>query len=174
MSFLKKTTLILLLTMFLLVSLFFPKGVQAQFVVTDPILTATEASSSIWEKVWKLLQYAWKYGGAITYRNALNLYLGQIAKETAEYVATGGKGQKPMFMTDPDYWSKMGDQVLGEWIDNTAKSFTGFTGKSLCDPIDPTIKFNILIGMDTKYQTTMFPPDMICSWSTLKKRYKEV
>ena len=170
----KKIILTTLLTIFLLVSLFFPKGVQAQMVVTDIPGLLFETGKWIADKSWDLLQFAWKYGGAITYRNALNLYLGQIAKETAEYVATGGKGQKPMFMTDPDYWSKMGDQVLGEWIDNTAKSFTGFTGKSLCDPIDPTIKFNILIGMDKQYQGMMFSPDMRCSFSTIKKRLKEV
>jgi len=162
-----------LLTMFLLVSLFFPKGVQAQFVVTDIPHLLMQGGKWVAEKTWDLLQYAWKYGGAIAYRNALNLYLGQMAEQTAEYVATGGKGQKPMFMTDPDYWSKMGDQVLGEWIDQTAKSFTGFTGKSLCDPIDPTIKFNMLIGMDKKYQGMMFSPEMRCSFSTIKKRLKE-
>ena len=170
----KKIIFITLLTMFLLVSLFFPRGVQAQMVVTDIPGLLFDTGKWIAERAWQLLTYAWDYGGAVAYRNAINLYLGQVAEQTANYVATGGKGQKPMFMTDPDYWSKLGDQVLGEWIDQTAQSFSGFTKMSLCDPIDPTIKFNMLIGLDIKNQGMKFQPKTRCSWSTIKKRYKEL
>jgi len=167
----KKIILATLLTMFLLVSLFFPKGVQAQMVVTDIPKLVQDAGKWIWEKAGDAIKLAWKHGGAIAYRNAINLYLGQMAEQTAEYVATGGKGQKPMFLTDPDYWTKLGDQVLGEWIDQTAKSFTGV---SLCDPVDPTIKFNMLVGLDVKNKGMMFKPEMRCSWSNIKERAKEL
>ncbi len=168
----KKTMIIALLTMFLLVSLFFPKNVQAQFA--DIAHLAMQVGKWVFEKTQGLLKKAWESGGAIAYRNGLNLFLGQMAKESAEYIASGGKGQKPMFVSDPDYWTKLGDQVLGEYIDETAKSVTGFTGRSLCDPIDPTIRFNLLVGLDYKYQEMMFKPEMRCSWSQIKERYKDL
>jgi len=169
----KKKIFISLLTMFLLVSLFFPKNVQAQFVVSDIPSLLFHKGKWVVERYWELMKKAWEHGGAVAYRNAVNVYLGQMAKQTAEWVATGGKGQKPMFITDPDYWTKMGDQVLGNWIDETAKSVTGFTGKSLCDPIDPTIKFKMLVGFDPKYQEMMFDPKVRCSWSTITARVIE-
>ncbi|MBL7141515.1 hypothetical protein ISS21_00220 [Patescibacteria group bacterium] len=170
----KKLILTSLLIIFLMVSLFFPKGVQAQVIMTDPPHLLMQGGKWVAEKTWNLLKLAWEYGGATAYKNTINFYLGEIAKQTAEYVATGGQGQKPMFMTDPNYWSKLGDQALGEWIDQTAKSFTGFSGRSLCDPIDPTIRFNMLVGLDPKYKEMKFDAQLRCSWTTLKKRYKEL
>jgi hypothetical protein len=172
--FFRRTTIIFLLIISISIGLFFPQNAQAQFVVTDPPNLLQNSAKWIWERVEKISEKVWKAGGAIAYRNGINFFLGQVAQQSAEYIATGGKGQKPMFLRDPNYWNKLGDQVLGEWIDQTAKSVTGFTGRSLCDPIDPTIKFNMLVGFDPKYQEMMFDPDMRCSWSTIKSRYKEL
>lgn len=178
MDFHKSKRLVItnLLIIFIAVSLFFPfYNAHAQFIVTDIPNLLQNSAEWIWEQVKEALRIAWENGGAIAYRNSINFFLQQVAQQSAEYIATGGKGQKPMFLRDPNYWTKLGDQVLGEWIEQTAKSdLIGFKGRSLCDPIDPTIKFNMIVGFDYKYQEMMFDPDMSCSWSTIKKRYKEL
>jgi len=147
MSFLKKTTIIFLLTIFLLVSLFFPNNnIQAQWVVSDP----GTGSLLVWQTVKniarKLVEEAWKHGGAIAYKNTINFYLGEVAKQSAEYLATGGKGQKPLFLDNPsEYLTNVADNFAGEYIDRASKDILG---RSLCDPIDPNIKFQLLISLD--------------------------
>ena len=54
----KKIIFTTLLTMFLLVSLFFPRGVQAQMVVTDIPGLLFDTGKWVAEKTWDLLQYA--------------------------------------------------------------------------------------------------------------------
>lgn len=167
-NFLKRKIVVLTLTMFLIVSLFFPNPAKAQF--TD----FANLAQRIWEWVSNTAMTINEWAGdtvaAVAYRNAINLYLGEMAKETAEWVATGGKGEKPMFKTDPDYWAKLGDQALGEMVNKLAESATGFNNVNLCDPIDPTIKFKILVGFDPKYQEMNFNPQESCSWTTIKER----
>ncbi|MBU4369402.1 MAG: carbohydrate binding domain-containing protein [Nanoarchaeota archaeon] len=143
---LKRSIIIVLLTIFILISLFFPKGVQAQLVVTDPVV----AQLTIWQTVKKyvgdLIEKAWKHGGAIAYKNTINFYLGEVAKQSAEYLATGGKGKKPMFLADPSkYLHDVADAFMGDYIDRASKDILG---KSLCDPIDPNIKLQLLISLD--------------------------
>ena len=73
-----KKIIISLLTMFIIVSLFLPQITQAQFV--DAIGGPSQIISTIWDKYFIP---AWKRFGAVAYKNAINLYLGQMAKETA-------------------------------------------------------------------------------------------
>ncbi|MDD5534297.1 MAG: hypothetical protein PHF10_00910 [Patescibacteria group bacterium] len=157
-----------LLVMFLSIMtpvLFYPKQAQAQMVVHDPLKV-------IVDKVWEFLKLAWKNGAGIAYKNAINTYTSQIATQTAEWVASGGKGQTPMFIADPDYWVKVGDNMLGEFIDAAAGP-KGFFGQSLCDPIDPTLRLNILISFDPLYRQKTWTQENKCSFTKIRQRIKE-
>jgi len=149
MPLFKKTTLIFLLTMFLLVSLFFPNNnVQAQWIVTDPGTGGLLVWQTVKNIAGKLIEEAWEHGGAIAYKNTVNFYLGQMAQQSAEYLATGGKGQKPLFLDKPgEYLRGVADNFAGEYIDKASKDIFG---RSLCDPIDPNITFQLLISLDQK------------------------
>jgi len=126
----------------------------------------------IFRKAKEYLKEAWETGGAIAFKNALNMYLGQMAEQSAEYLASGGKGQQPMFISDPKYFAKLGDMALGEFINKTAQA-AGFIDQSLCDPIDPTIRFNMIVAFDPKYQKMHFAPEMRCSFSQIRERVTE-
>lgn len=171
-NFLKRKIVVLTLTMFLLVSLFFPNPVRAQ--ITDFANLAERIAEWVSDTAMTINEWAGDTVAAVAYRNAINLYLGEMAKETAEWFATGGEGKKPMFKTDPDYWNKLGDQALGGMINKLAESATGFNDVNLCDPIDPTIKFKILVGFDPKYQEMSFDPQESCSWTIIKERAGEL
>ncbi len=152
----------ILLTMFMLVIssfLFLPQKTQAQFIVADPI-----------KGVWDAMKWAWDKGGAVAYRNALNFFLQQAAKQSGEWLATGDAGKKPAFLTDPDFFSKAGDQMLGEFVDSVADNFLG---QSLCDTLDPTVKFNILANLDPDYQKMKWAEEPKCSFSQIKKNLEE-
>ena len=161
---------IVLLTMFssiLSPILFYPEPAQAQFA--DIAHTAMQIGKFVWEKVSYFVKEAWRIGGAVAYKNALNVYLGQMAQQSAEYVASGGKGQKPLFLTDPQYWKKAGDEALGEFIDKTAQA-SGFINQSLCDPLDPQLKFKLLISIpDISAKMPVVPQNKLCSLSKIKK-----
>ncbi len=161
---------IVLLTMFLSILspiLFYPEPAQAQF--TDVGHIAMQIGKWVWERVNDLLKYAWKVGGAVAYKNALNVYLGQMAQQSAEYVASGGKGQKPLFLTDPQYWKKAGDEALGEFIDKTAQA-SGFINQSLCDPLDPQLKFKLILSLpDISSKMPPISQNKLCSLSKIRK-----
>ncbi|MDD5625572.1 MAG: carbohydrate binding domain-containing protein [Patescibacteria group bacterium] len=156
-----------LLVMFLSIAtpvLFYPKQAQAVPVEDWP--------KFIWDKVWEYLKKAWAEGAGVAYRNAINSYTSTIATQTAEWVAGGGKGQSPLFISSPDYWTAMGDDMLGEFIDSAARA-TGFFTQSLCDPIDPTLRLNILISFDPVYQKKVWKQETHCSFSKIKQRISE-
>ena len=152
----------ILLTMFMLIVssfLFVPQRAQAQFIVTDVV-----------KGVWDAIKWAWDKGGAVAYRNSLNFFLQQAAKQSGEWLATGDAGKKPAFLTDPDFYSKVGDQMLGEFVDSVASDFLG---QSLCDTLDPTIKFNMLATMDPEYNKMKWAEEPQCSFSQIEKNLKK-
>jgi len=139
--------------------LFLPQKAQAQFIVTDVV-----------KSVWDAIKWAWDKGGAVAYRNALNFFLQQAAKQSGEWLATGDPGKKPAFLTDPDFFNKAGDQMLGEFVDSVAGNFLG---QSLCDTLDPTVKFNILANLDPEYQKMKWAEEPKCSFSQIKKNLEK-
>ncbi|MCD6442098.1 hypothetical protein J7L24_00930, partial [bacterium] len=153
----------ILLTIFMLVIssfLFLPQRAHAQFIVSNPI-----------DQVGKAIKWAWEKGGAVAYRNAINFFLQQAAKQSAEYLATGEAGKKPMFWDNPEkFIENAGDQVLGEFVDGMADSFLG---ESLCDTLNPTVKFNILATLDPNYNKMQWAKEPKCSWSQIKKNLKD-
>ncbi|MCH7759469.1 hypothetical protein IID20_03870, partial [Patescibacteria group bacterium] len=151
--------------MFIIVSLFLPQITQAQFI--DAIGGPSQIISTIWDKYFIP---AWKRFGAVAYKNAINLYLGQMAKETAEWVAAGAPGKGPLFITDKEHWNNLNDAVLGTFIDSMAKDLIG---QSLCDPFDPTFRFKMLISLDPLYKQQQFTTRGKCSFSQIKKRLGE-
>lgn len=154
--------------------LLYPKVTSAQVggVTHDPIHTMVTKIGQWWTKHNQAIKEALRKAAAIAYRNALNLYLGQVARQTAEYVASGGQGQAPTFIVDKDYWNKLGDNMLGEFIDQAAQS-TGFINQSLCDVIDPNTKFRILSGLDPKAVQMSWRQENRCSFSQIQRRLAE-
>lgn len=158
--FTKGAILLTMLTLIVSSFLFLPQKTQAQFVVNDPL-----------QSVWNALKWAWDKGGAVAYRNSLNFFLQQAAKQSGEWLATGDAGKKPAFLTDPHFYTKVGDQMLGEFVDSVAGNFLG---QSLCDTLDPTVKFNILANLDPEYQKMKWAEEPKCSFRQIKKNLEKV
>lgn len=154
--------------------LFYPQPARAVWggITFDPIHTTETVSKSIWDKMWELGKVAITQGAAIMYRNSINSFLSQAAEDTAGWIATGGAGQRPQFIADEFYWDKLGDQALGTFIDETAQG-TGWINQSLCDPIDPTIRFQMLVSLDPVYQRAQWQVEERCSFSKIMERVEE-
>ncbi|MFA6042278.1 MAG: hypothetical protein WC786_01160 [Patescibacteria group bacterium] len=122
-------------------------------VVIDPTVlqqlqqkTILDKIKDIADKVAKQAEKALKTATDVAFKNALKVYLGKIAEDTATWVASAGTGQKPLFLTDPQYFANLNDAAAGDFLDTIAKDTFGV---SLCDPglaktqIDIAIRVNL-------------------------------
>lgn len=118
--------LVLFLLVFSVLAVFAVKDVSAQFYVTGgPVTTIEQASvpqataavkDSFWKRTTKLIQKA----GSLAFQRVLSSALNKIAYDTANYIGSGGKGQKPLFITKSlgAYLEQIGDEAAGQFIES--------------------------------------------------------
>jgi len=150
--------------------LFLPKPVHAQWLTTDIPHLMMQVGKWIGEQGLRLLDIAYRQGAAIFFKNVLPEFLNRVAVETATFIGSGFKEGKPLFFFEKDYWKKLGDSTAGEFLDRVAKDFIG---QGLCEPIDPTIKLNILLSLPVPKPPQPFVPEARCSFSDIKKNLSE-
>jgi len=82
---------------------------------------------------------------AISFKTSLKTFARQVAHDTAVWVASGGKGQKPLFITEGwgTYVKNAGDAALGDFIDGVGSRY----GMDLCQP-NFQVKLAIRAGLD--------------------------
>ncbi|MFH1190970.1 MAG: hypothetical protein V1670_02085, partial [Candidatus Omnitrophota bacterium] len=97
-------------------------------------------------------------------QNALN----SIAYDSATWIASGNKGQKPMFITEGwgTYLSNIGDNAAGTFIETLGKS--GYTKFNLCQP-DPRVQLRINLGL-VQYSRPQKPA---CTFSQMTKNWQK-
>ena len=158
----------IIFTFFVAVFIFYSLLVPLKAHAIDVIGGPAQILSTAWEKT---IQPALKKAGAVAWRNALNLYLEKMARQSAEWVASGGKGQAPLFADDPDkFLTDMAGDLKGQFISTAGKEILGV---SLCDTWDPTVTFGMLVSLDPNYRDMTFDAEIDCSWSKIKENYKE-
>lgn len=113
-------------------ALVYPQPASAQFGAPLNIL------SNIWDTIWKYAQKGLKIVADVAFKNILKTFLNKAAYDAAVYIASGGKGQKPMFLTKEigTYLKDIADSAYGNYLDKLSKDVWG---RSLCDT-DPIIK----------------------------------
>jgi hypothetical protein len=150
--------------------LFLPKPVHAQWLTTDIPHLMMQIGKWISEQGFRLLDIAYRQGAALFFKRVLPEFLNRIAVETATFIGSRGKEGKPLFFFEKNYWNKLGDSIAGEFLDQVAKDFIG---QGLCEPIDPTIKLNILLSLPVPKPPQPFTPEARCSFSDIKKNLSE-
>jgi len=95
-----------------------PKPAQAQMIVTNPISDALN-------KVWDFLKKAYEKGGAAAFQTAVRSALNKIAYDTANWIGSGGEGQKPLFVTQSwgDYLTQIGDEAAGQFLEQAVANW---------------------------------------------------
>ncbi|MFA6194851.1 MAG: hypothetical protein WC719_03875 [Patescibacteria group bacterium] len=120
--------LVLFLLVFSVLAVFTLKDVQAQgMVVADPISnaalvkilsgnTVAAVKLTFWQRATKMIQKA----GSLAFQRVLSSALNKIAYDTANYIGSGGKGQKPLFITKSlgAYIEQIGDEAAGQFIES--------------------------------------------------------
>ncbi len=105
--------------------------VKAQTV--DPaVLAATlaqtlqDTSKTVWEKAGAIAKFAWQKAGSIAFQQTIRTAVNKIAYDTANWLGSGGKGQKPLFITEDwgTYLGKVVDEAGGEFIETFTANLT--------------------------------------------------
>lgn len=99
------------------------------------------------EEWWDQMKTKAREAMAGAFKKSLENMARQIGKDTAVWVASGGRGQKPLFITEGwgAYVKNAADVALGDFIDQVGQSFN----VDLCEP-DFNVKLAILVGIDDR------------------------
>ncbi len=131
---------------------FKPTATQAQWTVFDPsvwqqIFQQNTQQTTRWisdaaKKVWETIK---KNAGDVAFKNALRVFLGKIAEDTATWIASSGKGQGPLFPDTANYFKDLGKAAAGDYLDTLSKETFGF---SLCDPGAAKLQIDIALRVN--------------------------
>lgn len=121
------------------------------------------------EQVKNNLQKAYEQAGDIAYKNSLRYFLNRVAYDTATYIATGGAGKKPLFISEGwgAYFKSVGDEAIGDFFYNLGKEMWG---KNLCEPWQPLAKINLTVAA----KRALEPRKPICTWSKIRKNMNDL
>ncbi len=101
-------------------------------------------AAAVWryvkDKIDKAITVARKGAVDLAFKNALKVYLTKVAEDTAVWLASAGTGQKPLFVTDPHYWTNLSDAAAGDFLDTLS---TNTFGINVCKPLDPRKQFSV-------------------------------
>ena len=132
-------------------AIFRPVPAEAQFggIVADVgagvqrvVRNVVDAARWIYDNTNKIIDKVSKKVGDVAFKNALRVFLGKIAEDTATWVASAGTGQKPLFITDGNYFEDLGKAAAGDYLDSLAQEQFGV---SLCDPGTYKLQLDIAV-----------------------------
>ncbi len=119
---------------------------------------------TILKTVWETIKIYGENAAALTYTNGIKYLFNRVAYDYATKLATGGKGQQPLYVDLPfdKYLQKVGDEALGVAFVEIGKTW----GVNFCQPIDrPFLKAQLDIYARSAFEPQR-PP---CDWVDIKK-----
>jgi len=129
---------------------------------------------SIKNSVKEIFTWTDKWGkdtaAALAFKSGIKMFFNQLAYDTATYLATGDKGQAPMFQTDSfgGFLKNAADYAAGDFLEAFGQSGALGIKFNVCDP-DPEIK--LMIGLGLYQQRRPSKPD--CTFSEMKNNWEE-
>ena len=89
------------------------------------------AKNRILDKIMARLKDTLKVAKDVAYKQSVRIFYQQLANVTTEYIRTAGTGQKPVFITDPNYWQNVWNGAQNNFLDSIS---TDVFGVSLAAP----------------------------------------
>lgn len=132
---------------------------KAEITNAQSINAQTAARETFWQSFRDALAGGWKA--------MWSQFAKQFAYDTASWVASGGKGQEPLFVTEGwgRYLSNVADEAAGAFIDSLDKRY----GVDLCEP-----DFNIKLAIETSLASDRQPvPKVHCRFSEMTKNWED-
>ncbi|XOU94420.1 MAG: hypothetical protein ACNFW9_06355 [Candidatus Kerfeldbacteria bacterium] len=125
-SFKKKWILVGVLVFFaiqlLMPIIVMPKQANAVLGVGDTTITLGDIPRLIWDSISSAIKKA----GAVAFKNAVKTFANNLAYNAATGLATGEKGEKPLFTTEPlKILEQAADIAAGDFLDSVAGDWLG-------------------------------------------------
>ncbi|MFA5247758.1 MAG: hypothetical protein WC415_00725, partial [Patescibacteria group bacterium] len=159
---------IFLLALFFVAFLTFCPLHPAKAQTTDFTHVAMQVGKFIYEKFQDLKQLLNGKVASSLYRSILSNALNTMAFDTATWLGSGGRGQKPLFVTDAALYARnIGDAAAGQFIETLGKNIFGV---SICEP---SLNAKLKIGLGLVQQERPATPNctlskMYSNWSEAK------
>jgi hypothetical protein len=129
------------------------------------------------ERVKDRWQYQLSLGALKAVMDAGSLFAQTIAYDTAEWMASGFKGQAPGIFTDPfgDYTQSLVLDTMGEFMGSFSDNFTkGILGVDLCRPPNfPQLSLEFQLGIPQLGLNAVQRPRPKCSWTELASNWEQ-
>ena len=115
---------------------------------------------------WDKLLEQIKETGSAAIISALGSALNNLAYDTATWIGSGGKGQKPMFITEGwgEYLTNIGDNAAGTFMEQMGRQWNF----NLCEP-DFALKMKIGLGLKQYAR----PKKPACTFREMKKNWEK-
>lgn len=129
---------------------------------------AADTAQNVWVKAWnKFTEITRPLALSKAFWAAARLALNTLAYDTATWIGSGGKGQKPIFVTEGwgTYLENIADNAAGSFIEKLGKE-AGFGKFNLCEP-DLNVKVKIGLGL-VNYQQ---PKQPVCTFRKMVKNW---
>lgn len=119
-----------------------PQPARAQGLPTIDIASIT---GNLAKFIKDVLYQGLTQGAAVAFKNALKVFVSQIAYDTAVWIGSGDANQKPLLYTENagQYLLTVGDAAAGEFV-NTLFDENGYAYYDLCQPGD--INAQLVVG----------------------------
>ncbi len=147
--------------------------------VSSAVSNSTTAANQVKQTFWDVLKISLTNTAALAVLNGVNYFAQKVAYDTANYVASGGQGQKPFFHTDGlgDYLTNTAKDAAADVLGTLSQDPASFQklGFNLCAPTDPRVALNIKIGFLNGFPglTGGVGPKPVCSWDTLSHNWDQ-
>lgn len=161
-----------IIIVFLVVAIIFPLAAKPQkanalmSLVSDPALLAKYITENLkdawrWAKDYavKKAEKMYQVATDVAFKNSLRVFFGKFAEDTAVWLASAGTGQKPLFMTDPNYWTDLVDATGGDYLYSLGAHTFGI---DVCEP-DLQAKLSITFALGKTINPKTWCQDK-CTW----------
>lgn len=130
----------ILLVMLFVVATVAPQPAKAQFV--DPVTSVNTTIKNIFDKLTDALKEAYFDAAAAFWNNGVQMFVNKLAQDTAVWVASGDKGQKPLLFTND--WGKYLQNAGENALASSAIAFADAAGiGNIC--VSPQVAIDIII-----------------------------
>ncbi len=195
----KKTSVFLVACFYILTFIFLPiYQVKAQYETplsagnimektVDNYIDAAAAGAGapvtdIGLKISNFVDKLMKSAGSLIFQQTLSATLNKIAYDTANWIGSGGQGQKPLFVTEgwPAYMARIGDEAAGTYLEKFSANWAVNEGNGVsfnfCQPSSLDVKVRIGLGLANGLRPqgpNCTATQMIANWSSAAQKYAD-
>ncbi len=142
---------------------------EATIPVIDSIQVALHGGSVAGDVTERITTKIWDEIKAVFFKNVLGNLSNLLAQQAAVYVASGGAGEAPQFITDFEgFITGYAEAAVTDFVATVIQDLTGI---NICT-LDPSISIDLAINIPTFPEWSGYKPS--CDWQTLRSHWEKI